>query len=96
MAEYIKREAVFKIVADIMCDCKVRHKGRAINRNIKQLPTADVVEVKHGHWIKTDELVGIEFLKCSVCGETHPRIRTEYCCDCGAKMDLKEGADDGC
>jgi hypothetical protein len=48
---------------------------------------ADVVEVKHGYWIKTDELAGIEFLKCSVCGKAHPRVRTEYCCDCGAKMD---------
>lgn len=58
---------------------------------IRNAPAADVAEVKHGYWIKTDELAGIEFLKCSVCGKTHPRARTEYCCDCGAKM--KGGAD---
>jgi formate dehydrogenase maturation protein FdhE len=57
--------------------------------------TEDVVEVKQGYWIKTDELAGIEFLKCSVCGNTHPRIRTEYCCDCGAKMDGERKCDDG-
>ena len=45
MAEYIEREATLKIVTDMMCDCKVTHKGRAIRRNIKQLPVADVVEV---------------------------------------------------
>ena len=45
MAEYIEREDAMKIVTDIMCDCKVTHKGRAIRRNIKQLPAADVVEV---------------------------------------------------
>lgn len=43
--EYIERQAVIKIITQIICDTKVRHKGRAINRNIKQLPTADVQEV---------------------------------------------------
>ena len=45
MAEYIEREATLKVIFDIMSDCKVRHKCRAINRNVKQIPTADVVEV---------------------------------------------------
>ena len=45
MAEYIDREVALKIVTDMMCDCKVTHKGRAIRRNIKQIPIADVVEV---------------------------------------------------
>ena len=55
MAEYIPRESALKIVTDMMCDCKVTHKGRAIRRNINQIPTADVVEVvrckncKHWH-----------------------------------------------
>lgn len=42
---YIEREKALKVVADIMSDCKVSHKHRALNRNIKQIPTADVVEV---------------------------------------------------
>lgn len=43
MDEYIKREDALNIIADIMQDCKVSHKHRALNRNIKQIPTADVV-----------------------------------------------------
>jgi hypothetical protein len=45
MPEYIERESALKIVTDMMCDCKVTHKGRAIRRNINQIPTTDVVEV---------------------------------------------------
>lgn len=45
MPEYIEREVALKIVTDMMCDCNVTHKGRAIRRNIKQIPIADVVEV---------------------------------------------------
>lgn len=40
---YIEREKALKVIADIMSDCKVSHKHRALNRNIKQIPTADVV-----------------------------------------------------
>lgn len=56
-------------------------------RNVRQQPTADVVEVKHGEWIMVKELCGIEVLKCSICGTEHSRLPTAYCCDCGAKMD---------
>ncbi len=42
---YIERETVLNVVADIMQDCKVSHKHRALNRNIKQIPSVDVVEV---------------------------------------------------
>jgi hypothetical protein len=92
MAKYIECEAVKKSISECCGDFTEKDAEYII----ENVPENDVVEVKHGHWIKTDELVGIEFLKCSVCGETHPRMRTKYCCDCGAKMDLKEGADDGC
>lgn len=61
---------------------------------IKMMPTADVVEMKHGEWIDNiqkftspagvtkDYLVGY---KCSVCGRTESR--KEPYCNCGAKMD---------
>lgn len=32
-----------------------------------QLPTADVVEVKHGEWIEQEEVYGDTFYTCSVC-----------------------------
>lgn len=63
MAEYINREEVLKIVENIMSDTKISHKHRAINRNVKQIPAADVTPVRRGHWIEQDN--GTHF--CSEC-----------------------------
>lgn len=52
---------------------------------LESRPTVD--PVKNGKWIKIADLCGVEVLKCSACGEEHPRKPTAYCCDCGAKMD---------
>lgn len=45
MPEYIERESALQVVSDVMSDCKVLHKHRALNRNLKQITTVDVVEV---------------------------------------------------
>ena len=42
-----------------------------------------------GYWIKIADLCGIEVLKCSVCGEEHPRKPSAFCPDCGVKMEQK-------
>lgn len=61
---------------------------------------ADFVEVKHGRWANTDES---EYM-CTNCNEyfcididMHPidDCNMFYCPNCGAKMDMKEGADNG-
>lgn len=56
---------------------------------LKSLPAADVVEVKHGEWIKVGKTEsGANILQCSVCGKVRRGIaKTAYCKDCGAKMD---------
>ena len=56
----------------------------AVIRILDRQPTADVVKVKHGHWIDDGE-----YQICSVCGEEHhwDEYRATYCEDCGAKMD---------
>ena len=68
------------------------------------IPTADVQEVKHGHWIKSPECPE-EYDICSVCGlndkhriranQEHPAFESlpPYCKWCGAKMDEKEIVD---
>lgn len=60
----------------------------AVLKILDEEPTADVVEVKRGHWIWTE--VGEEdyeqYWICSVCGEKS-YIETKFCSDCGAKMD---------
>lgn len=66
----------------------------------------DYAEVKHGYWKQTEEPLGwqdVTLAECSVCGEgwlTDDNFSIEefvdywhYCPNCGAKMDLKEGAD---
>ena len=60
-----------------------------VEQAIKDAPTVDAVEVVHGRWIKVHEWCGVEVYRCSACGREHPRLKTAYCCDCGAKMDLK-------
>ena len=56
---------------------------------IDKLPSADVVEVKHGEWIvvgRTEHEKAI--LKCSHCGRVRKNHgRSIFCGDCGAKMD---------
>ena len=62
---------------------------------IKQIPTADVVEVKHGEWQREIDDFDWEYIKCSVCGEElYPPdnddtfdVLPKYCQECGAKMD---------
>ena len=59
-------------------------------------------ERKHGEWdsSKTRIIMGSNFyFCCSVCGESDPwqnttRGHAHYCPNCGAKMDLKEGAEE--
>lgn len=54
---------------------------------IKNLPAADVQEVKHGQWIDDGCLTC-----CSVCGQhSIMDFETPYCQWCGVKMDGKDG-----
>ena len=56
------------------------------------IPAADVVEVKHGKWIKKTDDVSYWY-ECSECSERPPYGRyketlfSDYCPYCGAKMD---------
>lgn len=50
---------------------------------IRSLPPADVVEVRHGRWLESDNG---PMQKCSVCGATG-WDEFYYCPNCGAKMD---------
>lgn len=61
---------------------------------IEQFPAADVIPVVHGRWIHDGHRIngGIDWCHCSECGKSdHFCARTNYCPNCGAKMDEKEG-----
>lgn len=66
--------------------------------DVDMLPTADVVEVKHGEWIPIVIQDGYyeppycDTIKCSECGalEDVSLHDAKYCHMCGAKMDGKD------
>ena len=58
-----------------------------LEEDIKNMPAADVVEIKHGH---KGLHVGHKYY-CSVCGRL--AYCEEFCSRCGAMLDLKGGID---
>ena len=59
-----------------------------------EIPTADVVEVKHGEWIPvTHTYFGLKRYECSECKDDeywqkrYLEHKEKYCPNCGAKMD---------
>lgn len=69
----------------------------AYKTEIDRIPAADVVPVRHGRWIVTAEFTDCVYAQCDQCKITqvfyHNKPLTNYCPNCGAKMDLynKEG-----
>ena len=61
-----------------------------VRKALQMTPTADVQEVRHGKWEKCKERC-CEY-RCSVCGYELCRT-TNYCPNCGAKMDGNENSD---
>ena len=79
MAEYIEREALRDALYD--ADAITMSGVKILN----QFPGADVAPVRHGRWIASHD----EFCACSIC--KYPVYlmwdQTNYCPNCGAKMD---------
>lgn len=98
MVEYIEREAAFDAITDIAGKTSTRSAYEAVwksARTLKKIPTADVVPVVHGKWIRPHWKNSDYCCDCSECdGEAMHR---EYqwnkkgiypiCPNCGAKMD---------
>lgn len=105
MAEYIEREALLEEINEEIeikspmlteeANYYLETGLRIARKDIKRLPAADVVEVKHGEWIKDNNFSQIvNKYKCSLCGVEDIVLHHNYCPNCGAKMDLKEGAEE--
>jgi hypothetical protein len=101
---YIRREDAKNAIFNYICEqtvskypsvaeCKAAKSGAegAFNE-IDYIPTADVVEVRHGEWLPTNipTMFSGVIHECSICkakdGE-HSSILGYYCWRCGAKMD---------
>ena len=84
--EYIEREALVERLKKEECDCEWLWA-------ILDIPAADVVPVKHGHWISLDDY--FEDAQCSECGDALVIGDCsfndfcecyKFCPNCGAKM----------
>ena len=86
MAEYIEREAA---IAWFM---PYAHTGESIDADvvisdIKGMKAADVAPVRHGRWLCVDTDTE-QFFLCNRCKKKE-YWESDYCPNCGAKMDLE-------
>ena len=77
MAEYIERSAAIRALTLHDCDSA----GAKIA--IRDIPAAAVAPVAHGRWIKVKPV----HYQCSICGVNTGGFTSNYCHNCGAKMD---------
>ena len=93
--EYIEREAAMDAMLKQPPDA---HYPEWYARDIREIPTADAVEVRHGEWTyecaETSWGENLIHEHCSLCGWKCHRLETRtpvnYCPNCGAKMDGRE------
>ena len=94
MTEYIEREALMRNLKHFAPE----QLTPLIESLIQKQPAEDVVEVRHGTWLLEREPDGKPYcFHCSVCDSDfhHIGIKTasDFCPNCGAKMDGKDGTD---
>lgn len=66
--------------------CWIRYK--MFENCIEKAPTVDAAPVVHGKWVDMRESYNdVPNVKCSACGEVWYGLETNYCPNCGAKMD---------
>ena len=103
MDEYISKESaisIFRAKAEMaVCTPAQTYFDRAA-KMLELLPAADVAPVRHGRWDNIpntymcvagkDGSYHGNATSCSVCHEINPNAyKTNYCPNCGAKMDLE-------
>lgn len=86
MAEYVKREYAIDAVLDVYYDTPdIDLSGEKFEAAILKIQAADVAPVRHGRWLHRKN--GVAY--CSECEIDTVEDETEYCPNCGAKMDLE-------
>ena len=77
--EFIEREAALSAIKQAL------EKGEGPSLYIKRIPAADVAEVRHGRWLCVDTAIE-QFFLCNRCKKKE-YWESNYCPNCGAKMD---------
>lgn len=89
MADYIEREKVFDIIAEVFEFAEDAEEAIfELNSCVKALPSADVRPVTPGGWIGVDD-EPFEAWECGRCGkvvEDEYRLLPNFCPNCGADM----------
>lgn len=93
MKEYIERQAVEEFIQDGLNNPDKSkafgHDAIEILAGIHFMLAADVVEVRHGHWIgEIDDRDGHIWMECSECHKI--RIVDDFCGACGARMEKED------
>ena len=91
MAEYIERYEAIEFIKHNTPNVNGETTVKCVIRSLKNVPTADVAEVKHGKW--DGNIIGF----CNVCMECGAIVertavkshtgKLNYCPSCGARMD---------
>lgn len=90
MSDYIERDKIFSVWRSIPAPASLASLAAAIS----QTPSADVAPVRHGRWNDINPAVlkpSVNWVcRCSECGCPQD-YKHNYCPNCGARMDGKEG-----
>jgi formylmethanofuran dehydrogenase subunit E len=101
MAEFYNAETLLEFVKQNTPHINGETTIKCVERAIKEAPTADVVEVKHGEWVYWQPDGTNHLWKCSVCNEAistpmkFVADHIKYCEHCGAKMEGERKCDNG-
>ena len=87
MDEYIKRKYAVDAVLDVYCDTPdIDLSCEKFEAAIFKIPPADVAPVRHGKWLHRKN--GVAY--CSECEVDTVEDETNYCPNCGCRMDLED------
>lgn len=104
--DLISREAAIKMLREkaqgyvvsmfaTMTECNIaKIVAMECANELNGLPAVDAETVRHGKWIVVEDEYG-DYARCSVCGDEFicwegDCAITNYCPNCGAKMDLED------
>lgn len=84
MSRYVNIEPYKRAGWRLVRNYKDKHSSYVEGADLDTIPTAEVTEIKRGRWF-----AGFGHTYCSVCGYKSSPIMTNYCPNCGARMDVK-------
>ncbi len=84
---YIKKESLYDLLADL--EAVYPDAAKEFRWAVSEMPALDVEPVRRGKWVQfgSETGWGIAF-ECSACGRSEA-YKSDYCPNCGAKMEVE-------